>query len=337
LFNDKNILITGGTGSFGNAFTAHLLENYNPRKVIIYSRDEEKQRKMAAKFPQDCMRWFIGDVRDLSRLCTAFGDVDIVIHAAAMKQIPAVEYNPREAVKTNIYGTENVIAACMTCGVERAVFLSSDKSVSPLNLYGMTKGCAEKLWVQANVYGKTRFSCTRYGNVVGSRGSVVPIFLEQYKEGVFTITDERMTRFWMTLGQAVELVVDCVRYMRGCEIFIPDLPSMRVTDLAFAISPKATLDFIGIRPGEKLHEELISQNEARSAYSAFIDGNKRYVILPETDWGRVLELKEVLLPLGADFCYSSDTARKLTEAELRKMIAALDLPGVEEWAKELSV
>lgn len=334
-FNGKNVLITGGTGSFGHEFVTHLVTNYTPNKIIIYSRDELKQSQMRKKFPQDNLRWFIGDVRDFDRLCYAFNGVDIVVHAAAMKRIPACEYNPVEAVKTNVYGTENVISACMACGIDKAVFLSSDKSVSPHNLYGMTKGCAEKLWIQANVYNSTKFSCTRYGNVVGSRGSVVPVFLEQYKSGVFTITDERMTRFWMTLEQAVKLVIDAIRYMRGCEIFIPDLPGMRVVDLAFAIASGAALDFIGIRPGEKLHEELISRHEARSAYSTFIDGDRRYIVLPDTDWDRVVELKRLLIPVGDGFSYSSDIGRRLSVRELREMITGLDLDGVKEWASEL--
>ena len=254
------VLVTGGTGSFGKEFIEILLREHQPGKVIVFSRDELKQHEMrAAGFDHPDLRYFIGDVRDLSRLRRAMNGVSIVVHAAALKQVPACEYNPMEAIKTNILGSSNVIEAALDMGVQKVLALSTDKAVNPINLYGTTKLAAEKLFVQSNAYaaGKsTRFSCVRYGNVVGSRGSVIPIFIKQRENGKLTITDERMTRFWLTLEQGVRFVVSCIEQMRGGEVFVPKIPSMRLIDLAKAIAPGAELEFVGIRPGEKLSEDL---------------------------------------------------------------------------------
>ncbi|MCX8024370.1 MAG: UDP-N-acetylglucosamine 4,6-dehydratase (inverting), partial [Thermanaerothrix sp.] len=250
-WSEKVVLVTGGTGSFGRKFVQVMLEEYHPAKIIVFSRDELKQHEMRVSgFDHPSLRYFIGDVRDLQRLRRAFDGVDIVVHAAALKQVPACEYNPMEAIKTNILGSSNVIEAALEAGVERVIALSTDKAVNPVNLYGATKLAAEKLFVQSNAYagGKaTRFSCVRYGNVVGSRGSVVPVFLRQRESGVLTITDERMTRFWISLDQGVRFVIHCLEQMMGGEVFVPKIPSMRVLDLARAIAPEARLEVIGIR------------------------------------------------------------------------------------------
>lgn len=269
IWKDSVVLVTGGTGSFGRKFVELLLREKSPKKLIIFSRDELKQHEMqqrfsAVKHPQ--LRYFIGDVRDKERLERAFHGVDIVVHAAALKQVPACEYNPFEAILTNVMGAKNIIDAAINCGVKRVLALSTDKAVNPVNLYGATKLCAEKLFVQGNAYVGdlgTRFSCVRYGNVVGSRGSVIPLFLQQRETGTITITDPRMTRFWITLEQGVQFVIKCVEEMRGAEVFIPKIPSMNIMDLAKAIAPTCKINSIGIRPGEKLHEALISEDEAR--------------------------------------------------------------------------
>jgi UDP-N-acetylglucosamine 4,6-dehydratase (inverting) len=266
-FEGKTILITGGTGSFGRTFLATLLREDNPRSVRIYSRGEMLQYEMEKMFPDERIRFFIGDVRDKERLSRAMNGVDIVVHAAALKQVPACEYNPIEAVKTNIYGSINIINTAIDNNVDRVIALSTDKAVHPVNLYGSTKMVAEKLFVQGNSYAScnrhTKFSCVRYGNVVGSRGSVVPLFLEQKKTGRLTITDERMTRFWLTLEEGVQFVRNCLPIMTGGEIFVPKLPSMKVSDLARAMAPEAKIDIIGIRPGEKIHEILLTEDETR--------------------------------------------------------------------------
>jgi UDP-N-acetylglucosamine 4,6-dehydratase len=275
MLNGKSILITGGTGSFGRAFVRAVLADYTPARLIVFSRDELKQSEMEREFPStedSPMRYFIGDVRDLPRLRRAMTRVDYVIHAAAMKQVPACEYNPFEAVRTNILGSQNVVFAAIDCGVQKVIALSSDKAVEPVNLYGATKLVAEKLFIQGNVYAGrlgTRFSCVRYGNVVGSRGSVIPLFLEQRKAGTLTITDNRMTRFWITLHRAVSFVIERLGDMAGGEIFVPKIPSMYIVDLAEAIAPDAKLKIVGVRPGEKLHEVLISRNE--SHYTSGLD------------------------------------------------------------------
>jgi UDP-N-acetylglucosamine 4,6-dehydratase len=266
MFDGKNILITGGTGSFGKKYTEILLKNYKPNKIIIYSRDELKQFEMAQKFNDKCMRYFIGDVRDKERLKKAMEDVDIVIHAAALKQVPAAEYNPMEAVKTNINGAENVIDAAIDREVEKVIALSTDKAAAPINLYGATKLASDKLFIAANnLVGKrkTRFSVVRYGNVIGSRGSVVPFFMNLIKKGEKTlpITHPEMTRFLITLEQGVKFVLKNFERMQGGEIFVPKIPSMKIVDLAKALCPECELKIVGIRPGEKLHEVMITRDD----------------------------------------------------------------------------
>lgn len=266
-WKDKIVLVTGGTGSFGRKFIRVMMDDYQPAKLIVFSRDELKQHEMrAAGFDHPNLRYFIGDVRDESRLRRAMHGVDVVVHAAALKQVPACEYNPIEAILTNIMGGRNVIEAALDNGVERVMALSTDKAVNPINLYGATKLAAEKLFVQSNAYAGgtgTIFACVRYGNVVGSRGSVVPLFLKQREQGRLTITDERMTRFWLSLEHGVRFTIRCIEQMKGGEVFVPKIPSMKVVDLAQAIAPDVEVEFIGIRPGEKLHEVLISEDEAR--------------------------------------------------------------------------
>lgn len=314
--NDKVILVTGGTGSFGRKFTETVLSRFTPKKLIIFSRDELKQSEMARDFPQKNIRFFIGDVRDAERLHRAMRGVDVVVHAAAMKQVPACEYNPFEAVKTNIIGSANVIEAAIDCRVERVLAISTDKAANPVNLYGATKLCAEKLFVQGNSYagdGGTIFSCARYGNVVGSRGSVIPLFAEQRPTGVVTVTDDRMTRFWMTLQQGVDFVIQSVQHMQGGEIFVPKIPSMRILDLVKAVAPECQVKITGIRPGEKVHEVLVSEDEAHHAveYEGF------FVIKPAHPWWRVGNWADgTTLPDG--FKFSSDTNRQwLTVEQLR--------------------
>jgi len=271
MFNNKNILITGGTGSFGNLFVESVLKNYKPKKLIIYSRDELKQSQMALKFSPDkydCMRYFIGDVRDLDRLKLAMQDVDYVVHAAALKQVNIAEYNPMEFIKTNVGGAENVVNAALSENVSKIIALSTDKASDPINLYGATKLTSDKIFVSANnIVGskhKTRFSVVRYGNVAGSRGSVVPIFKKLIDQGIkeLPITNDRMTRFWITLDQAVDFVLKSFERMQGGEIFVPKIPSIKITDLAKAMGPKLKQKITGIRPGEKLHEKMCSINES---------------------------------------------------------------------------
>ena len=261
MFNNKNILITGGTGSFGQKFVGALLAHYSPSKVIIYSRDEQKQFQMAQSFDAPCMRYFLGDVRDGARLRTAMGGVDYVIHAAAMKIVPAAEYNPMECIKTNIHGAENVIQAAIECGVKKTIALSTDKAANPINLYGATKLASDKLFVAANNIRGARecmFSVVRYGNVIGSRGSVLPFFRQLIAQGAkeIPITDARMTRFWITLDQGVQFVMDSFNRMHGGEIFVPKIPSVKITDLATSVAPSMPHKIVGIRPGEKLHEVM---------------------------------------------------------------------------------
>ncbi|MGO9014977.1 MAG: UDP-N-acetylglucosamine 4,6-dehydratase (inverting) [Dissulfurispiraceae bacterium] len=284
MFNDKVILITGGTGSFGKKFTGYLLQHYKPRKVIIFSRDEFKQFEMARTFPETTypVRFFLGDVRDRDRLYRAFDGIDYVIHAAAIKQVPAAEYNPFEAVKTNILGAQNIVEVAIDKGVKKVVALSTDKAVSPINLYGATKLAMEKLFISGNAYvgnRETSFCVVRYGNVIGSRGSVIPLFLDLAKAGKkkFPVTDERMTRFWITLLQGVELVCRAARDSVGGEVFVPKIPSTKITDIVKALCPDGESEFIGIRPGEKLHESLISEDEGRNT----VDLGDVYVILPQ--------------------------------------------------------
>jgi len=316
----KTVLVTGGTGSFGKKFIQTVLGETKVKKVIVFSRDEFKQYQFQQQYPNEPrLRFFIGDVRDLSRLHRALDGVDIVVHAAALKQVPAAEYNPFEAVKTNIMGAQNIIEAAIDRGVERVVALSTDKASSPINLYGATKLVSDKLFVAGNAYAggkKTRFAVVRYGNVVGSRGSVVQLFKQLAGTGVLPITDERMTRFWITLEQGVRFVIDSLARMHGGEIFVPKIPSMRVVDLAKAIAPDARLEIVGIRPGEKLHEELISVHDARRT----VDMNTHYVIQPEMDWWPKENLSDGQ-PVPEDFSYVSDTNTEwLTVEQLWELI-----------------
>ncbi len=289
MFNGKKILITGGTGSFGKAFSRMLLEKYKPEKIIIYSRDEYKQFEMQKDFPEPNMRFFIGDVRDVSRLTLAMRDIDYVIHAAALKQVPAAEYNPMECIKTNILGAQNVIDAALENKVEKVVALSTDKAANPINLYGATKLASDKLFVAANnIVGNlpTRFSVVRYGNVVGSRGSVVPFFLELIKKGEaeIPITDARMTRFWITLEQGVNLVIKTIYRMQGGEVFIPKIPSVRITDLANAMAPDKKIKLIGIRPGEKIHEIMCPEDMAHHT----LEFHDHFVITPTISYSALI-------------------------------------------------
>ena len=320
--DDKVVLITGGTGSFGQKFTEIVLREHRPKKLIIFSRDELKQHEMRKVYPDiggSPMRYFVGDVRDRERLYRAFSGVDIIVHAAALKQVPACEYNPFEAVQTNIIGAKNVIDAAIDRGVKKVMALSSDKAVNPVNLYGATKLCAEKMFVQANSYsseGGARFSCARYGNVMGSRGSVIPVFLEQRKNGTITITDPRMTRFWLTLERGVNFVIRCIDQMHGGEIFVPKIPSMKVTDLAGVLAPECEIEYIGIRPGEKLHEVLVSENEVRHT----VESDDMYVIQPAHPWWQAENWIDAK-PLPDDFCYTSDTNTSwLSVEELARLV-----------------
>ncbi|MFJ6264929.1 UDP-N-acetylglucosamine 4,6-dehydratase (inverting) [Lysinibacillus xylanilyticus] len=318
VLKDKVVLVTGGTGSFGKKIIGEAL-TLGVKKIIVFSRDELKQYEMKQEFQDERIRFFIGDVRDKDRLYRAFDGVDIVIHAAAMKHVDACEYNPFEAVKTNIHGAQNIIEAAIDRGVEKVIALSTDKACSPVNLYGATKLASDKLFVAANAYvgeKKTRFAVVRYGNVVGSRGSVVPFFKKIKDTGKLPITDERMTRFWITLDQGVQFVLDNLERMYGGEIFVPKIPSMKVTDLAKAIAPECEIEIIGIRPGEKLHEAMIMEDDARHT----IEFNDYYVIQPElaslaqeqTNGGKAL-------PDG--FAYTSDNNTEwLTIEQLKDLV-----------------
>ncbi len=290
MFNGKTILITGGTGSFGRRYVKTILERFRPKKVIVFSRDELKQFEMQQQFNQDCMRYFIGDVRDRDRLIQAMNGVDFVIHAAALKQVPAAEYNPMECIKTNIHGAENVIHAALANDVERVVALSTDKAANPINLYGATKLVSDKLFVAANNLAgghRTRFAAVRYGNVVGSRGSVVPFFRQQIASGCdhLPITDAKMTRFWITLQQGVEFVLRNFERMHGGEIFVPKIPSVRVVDLASAMAPGLPQKIIGIRPGEKLHEVMCPCDDSHLT----LEFDDHYVIKPSIQFSGVVD------------------------------------------------
>jgi len=336
--NNKIILITGGTGSFGKKFISTILNKYKPKKIIIYSRDELKQYEMQQnpEFQKSgvLMRYFIGDVRDLPRLKLAIEGVDIVIHAAALKQVPAAEYNPFEAVKTNIIGGQNVIDACFDSKVQKVIALSTDKAAAPINLYGATKLTSDKLFIAANNYKgirDIRLSVVRYGNVMGSRGSVIPFFLKKKKSGVLPITDERMTRFNITLQEGVDFVIDCLERMWGGELFVPKIPSYNILDVAKAIAPKSKIEKVGIRPGEKLHEEMVTATDSINT----IEFKNYYVILPSTPlWDIDKFIKESNTKPGKlcdyEFSYNSGTNNKfLTIAELKDLISK-NIDGANE-------
>lgn len=321
-WQSMTVLITGGTGSFGKKFIEIMLRDYKPKKLIIYSRDELKQHEMRMTgLDHPSIRYFIGDIRDATRLRRAMNGVDIVVHAAALKQVPACEYNPIEAIKTNISGAINILDAAIEARVQKVLALSTDKAVNPVNLYGATKLCAEKLFIQGNAYSGDmgpRFSCVRYGNVVGSRGSVIPLFLQQRISGRITVTDSRMTRFWITLDQGVRFVIRCIEQMHGEEIFVPKIPSMRIMDLVEAVAPDCKVEYIGIRPGEKLHEVLLSEDEAWHS----VDLDDKYVVYPAHSWQPSRNQAMKLLPDG--FKYASNTNDKwLSVDELRMLVKDL--------------
>ena len=334
MLDGKSVLVTGGTGSFGQKLVQTILDRHRPRRLIVFSRDEMKQLEMSRRFSPKvhrCLRYFIGDVRDRERLYRALDGVDVVVHAAALKQVPSCEYNPLEAVKTNVLGAANLIDAAIDRNVERVIALSTDKAANPINLYGATKLCADKLFGSANNYSgarRTRFAVVRYGNVVGSRGSVVPLFLQMRSRGVLPITDPRMTRFWITLQEGVDFVLKSLAWMRGGEIFVPKIPSMSILDLARAIAPGCRTEAVGIRPGEKLHETLISEDDARRA----VEYDDRYVILPDPEsvlFNRQPDPGEGR-PCPEGFRYSSDTnAQRLSIDELRRITG---LPEMREVA-----
>lgn len=326
MFDNANILITGGTGSFGRKFTSTLAQRFKPNKIIIYSRDELKQSQMQQEYPQDFMRFFIGDVRDRDRMAMAMKGVDFVVHAAALKQVPAAEYNPMECIKTNINGAENVIHAALTNNVKKIIALSTDKAANPINLYGATKLCSDKLFVAANnLAGTGRFAVVRYGNVVGSRGSVVPFFNNLIEKGAdhLPITDPRMTRFWITLQQGVDFVFDNFKRMRGGEIFVPKLPSIKITELAAAMAPNLPTKVVGIRPGEKLHEVMCPVDDSHLT----LEFKNHYVIRPAiTFWGENGGLPDYITdgigekgsPVAEGFEYNSGTnPHFMNAAEIR--------------------
>ena len=321
-WGNQTILITGGTGSFGKKFAEVIFRINPPKKLIIFSRDELKQyemRRFYSDIDDSLIRYFIGDVRDRERLYRAFNGVDIIVHAAAMKQVPACEYNPFEAIQTNIMGTKNVVDAAIDRGVKKVIFISTDKAVNPINLYGATKLCAEKMVVQANSYSTargTRFSVCRYGNVVGSRGSVVPLFMQQRKNGTITVTDSNMTRFWITLEQGAKFVIKCAEQMCGGEIMVPKIPSMNIMDLVQAIAPECKVKSIGVRPGEKLHEVLISEDEV----SHTVELEDMFVIQPPYSWWGIEDFPNAS-PLANDFQYTSrENEQQLSIRELKKMV-----------------
>jgi UDP-N-acetylglucosamine 4,6-dehydratase len=321
----KSLLITGGTGSFGKRFVATALERLELKKLVILSRDELKQYEMQQKFDAPSLRYFLGDVRDPDRLHRAFEGIDVVVHAAALKQVPAAEFNPFEAIKTNVIGAENIVNAAIDHGVQRVLALSTDKAANPINVYGATKLCSDKLFVAGNVYSgvrDTRFSVVRYGNVVGSRGSVIPFFLSRRQSGVLPITDPRMTRFWITLQQGVDFVIDCIERMAGGELFVPKIPSMNIMDLAAALAPSCKHEIVGIRPGEKLHEVMVPEDDARNT----VELDDRYVILPPFEWAWLDGYKQhKRCPEG--FRYSSETNDRWLKKE--QLIALLEQVTVE--------
>ncbi len=336
MLNDKNILITGGTGSFGKAIVKIILERYKPNKLIVFSRDELKQYEMGQVFPDTtyrCLRFFLGDVRDPDRLHEAFRNVDYIIHAAALKQVPAVEYNPFEAIKTNVLGAQNIIKAAIDQKVKRVIALSTDKAANPINLYGASKLCSDKLFVAGNAMSGdpgTVFSVVRYGNVMGSRGSVIPLFLKKKTDGVLPVTDKRMTRFLITLQQGVDFVLSCLDGMHGGEIFVPKIPSVKIMDLARVIAPGARLEVVGIRPGEKLHEVMVPEDEARHT----LEFDDHFVIQPNFGWwvneDHLKEIGGAKCPDG--FSYASNTnSLWLSDDDINRLVDEFrnhsDLPG----------
>ena len=323
MLNGSRILITGGTGSFGRAFVSIVLDRYKPEKVVVFSRDEVKQLDMRQSLElsgHSNLRFFIGDVRDKDRLLRAFGDVDIVVHAAALKQVPSCEYNPFEAIKTNILGAQNIIEASIDRGIKKVIALSTDKAANPINLYGATKLCSDKLFIAGNTYAshsETVFAVVRYGNVVGSRGSVVPIFLKAKERGILPITDPKMTRFWITLPQSVDFVLSCLKDMCGGELFVPKLPSMNIMDLAKAIGPECKTEVIGIRPGEKLHEVLIPSDEARNIR----EFENFYLLRTEFPYWEDRSSWEDGVAVSDDFEYQSgNNSWCLSEEEIRAVL-----------------
>jgi UDP-N-acetylglucosamine 4,6-dehydratase len=325
----KVVLITGGTGSFGKQFLSTVLENKPPKKLIVFSRDELKQFDMRQQFSEaryPCLRYFIGDVRDRDRLYRAMDGVDIVIHAAALKQVPTAEYNPIEVIRTNVLGGANIIDAAIDRNVQKVVALSTDKAANPINLYGATKLCSDKLFVAANGYSGhhgTKFSVVRYGNVMGSRGSVIPFFQQMRASGVLPVTDPKMTRFWITLEQAVQFVLSCLGRMHGGEIFVPKIPSMNIVDLARAIAPECRLKIVGIRPGEKLHETMVPEDDARNAFE-YEDCYVIRALSGEADGNQVLS-RNGGRPCSPGFRYSSDNnPHWLSVVELQQLVSSHD-------------
>jgi UDP-N-acetylglucosamine 4,6-dehydratase len=326
--NNKVILVTGGTGSFGKQFLKTALNCYQPKKLIVFSRDELKQFDMRQEFNEErysCLRYFIGDVRDRERLYRAMDGVDIVIHAAALKQVPTAEYNPIEVIRTNVLGGANLIDAAIDRNVDKVIALSTDKAANPINLYGATKLCSDKLFVAANGYSGhhgTKFSVVRYGNVMGSRGSVIPFFQQMRSSGVLPITDPKMTRFWITLEQAIKFVLQCLSRMHGGEIFVPKIPSMNIVDLAKAIAPECRIEIVGIRPGEKLHETMVPEDDARNT----IEYEDFYVIRSLSGEAEGFSANQKGgQPCAAGFRYSSDNNPNwLSIGELQKLVAAHD-------------
>ncbi len=318
--NGKTILVTGGTGSFGKFFIKSVLERFSPKRLIVFSRDELKQFEMQQEFTDPSLRFFIGDVRDKDRLYRAFDGVDYIIHAAALKQVPAAEYNPFEFIKTNVMGAQNIIDVAIDLGVKKVVALSTDKACNPANLYGATKLCSDKLFISGNSYSGesgARFSVVRYGNVAGSRGSVIPFFMKMKETGILPITDERMTRFWITLEESVNLVLLAMEKMSGGEIFVPKIPSSTVLDIAKAVSPESKVEVVGIRPGEKLHESLISTEEGRMTF----EYDDYYIIRPNFPWWTLNDRCKGGREVDKDFVYSSDTnSNWLSVEDLREMI-----------------
>ncbi len=331
MFDDKSILITGGTGSFGKRFVQRLLATYRPKRIVIYSRDELKQYEMAKVFSTEkypCMRYFLGDVRDKERLQRALVGVDYVIHAAALKHVPAAEYNPFEFIKTNIIGAQNVIETSIDRGVKRVVALSTDKACNPINLYGATKLSSDKLFVAGNSYSGTqgtRFAVVRYGNVFGSRGSVIPFFMNSRNSGCLPITDTRMTRFWISLDQGIDLVFLAFSKMQGGEIFVPKIPSMKITDLAQALAPECTITITGIRPGEKLHECMIGEDDAPNTY----DCKTHFVIQPSINSWQT-DAKYEGERVSNSFRYASDiNSEWISSTQLIEMLSEYQLAGTE--------